>query len=83
MNKQQMKRLVGRVIGWFLVLLGIIGMIFPVLHGVIFFLAGLLILSKTSPWAKNLLQKLESRFPKVAKQMDKLREHPKLKRIIP
>ncbi|MDA8354379.1 MAG: hypothetical protein M0Z65_14610 [Firmicutes bacterium] len=83
MNKKRLKRIIGRIIGWILIIMGVIGTLFPVLHGVIFLLAGLLILSKTSPWAKALLTKLETRYPKVSKQMDKLRKHPKLRRILP
>ncbi|SMO49671.1 PGPGW domain-containing protein [Melghirimyces algeriensis] len=83
MNKKMFKQMVGLVLGWFFILLGIIGMLLPFLHGILFFLAGMLILSKTSPWAKNLLVKMENRFPVITKQLDKLRKHPKLKRILP
>ncbi|MDR6224988.1 DUF454 family protein [Desmospora profundinema] len=77
------KRWIYRFIGWFLLILGILGMVLPVLHGFTFFVIGLLILSKSSPWARRLLQKVETRYPKLAEQVEKWRNHPRLKRMMP
>ncbi|GGE15026.1 hypothetical protein GCM10011571_15690 [Marinithermofilum abyssi] len=83
MGNQRLKRITGQVIGWVFIFLGILGLFLPVLQGFLFLILGLLILSKTTPWAKKLLDKLETRFPKVGKAMEKLRKHPRLKRFIP
>ncbi|MFC4076676.1 DUF454 family protein [Salinithrix halophila] len=83
MTKKRFKIICGQILGWFFVLLGIAGIILPVLHGVVFLMLGFLILSKTSPWAKRMLDRLEARYPLVSKQMNKLREHPRLKRLLP
>jgi uncharacterized membrane protein YbaN (DUF454 family) len=77
------KRWITRLIGWFFLILGLLGMVLPVLHGFAFFVIGLLILSKSSPWARRLLEKVETRFPRLSEQIKKWRDHPRLKRIIP
>ena len=42
--------------GWVLVLLGIIGLIMPIMPGWIFLIPGLVILSDYLPWARRLLE---------------------------
>lgn len=83
MSKITIKRLTGRIIGWFFIVLGLLGLVLPVLQGILFLLIGLMILSKTSPWAHNLFIKIEARYPKVSRQLNKWRESPGLKRILP
>lgn len=41
--------------GWVLVLLGIIGLIMPIMPGWIFLIPGLVIISDYWPWARRLL----------------------------
>lgn len=41
--------------GWVLVLLGIIGLIMPIMPGWIFLIPGLVIISDYWPWARQLL----------------------------
>ncbi|SDW11968.1 hypothetical protein SAMN05444487_101329 [Marininema mesophilum] len=83
MTKERMKYIGSQILGWFFIILGIIGLFLPVLQGVIFLMLGFLILSKTSPWAKRKLDQFEKRHPLIAKQMNRLRKHPRLKRILP
>ncbi len=56
--------------GWAFIVLGIAGLFLPILQGILFLLIGLLILSTEYVWAHSLLQKLRTRFPKIAGQMD-------------
>ena len=42
-------------LGWFLTVLGIIGLILPIMPGWVFLIPGLVILSDYFPWAKRLL----------------------------
>lgn len=51
--------------GWFFIVLGVVGLFLPVLQGVLFLLIGLVILSAEYHWARRLLAKLRSRFPKL------------------
>ncbi|GGA35954.1 hypothetical protein GCM10007416_06030 [Kroppenstedtia guangzhouensis] len=83
MNKRKVKRLAGRIIGWFFIVLGVFGLVLPFLQGVLFILIGLMVLSKTSSWAHDLVIKLETRYPKVGRQLNKWRKYPGLKRILP
>ncbi|MCH5583905.1 PGPGW domain-containing protein [Shimazuella sp. AN120528] len=58
--------------GYFFLILGVIGAILPIMQGWFFFLIGLVMLSKTTPWARRWLHKLRLRFPKLASKADKL-----------
>ncbi|MFC4546082.1 PGPGW domain-containing protein [Paenactinomyces guangxiensis] len=59
------------ILGWTFLILGILGMVFPVLQGLLFTIIGLFILSDYSPWAKRLLQKLRNRYPKMSAKSDR------------
>lgn len=48
-------------------LLGVAGIFLPVLNGIIFLIAGLLLLSLYSPWAKDLLNRLGKTHPQAEK----------------
>jgi uncharacterized membrane protein YbaN (DUF454 family) len=67
---EQVKRIWLTLGGYFFLLLGVIGCILPVIQGWFFFLIGLMLLSKTTPWAKRWMHKLRQRFPKVADKAD-------------
>lgn len=68
--KTRLKRIGLLTAGWFFIVLGIVGLVLPVLQGILFLLIGLLILSTEYVWAHNLLHKLRQRFPRIAAQMD-------------
>lgn len=59
------------VLGYLFLFLGVIGAILPILQGWLFFLIGLTLLAKTTPWARRCLQKLRMRFPAIAAKADK------------
>ena len=69
-TKSRLKRVAIHVIGWGLILLGILGLVLPILQGFLFLLVGLFVLSSVSPWAERLLHKLRKRFPKTSKKVD-------------
>ncbi len=50
-------------LGWFFVVLGIIGLFLPILQGVLFILIGLAILSSRSETIQRILKYLEKRYP--------------------
>jgi uncharacterized membrane protein YbaN (DUF454 family) len=50
-----LSRIVRHFWGWFLVILGVAGLILPIMPGWIFLIPGLVILSDYFPWAKKLL----------------------------
>ena len=62
------KRLAVLALGWFFVLLGIVGLFLPILQGILFILIGLIILSSEYMWAHRLLEKLKARFPAISRK---------------
>jgi uncharacterized protein len=68
--KPRNKRIVVQIAGWSFILLGIVGLILPVLQGLLFILVGVIILSSQYAWARVLLAKLRKRFPKVGRLAD-------------
>jgi uncharacterized membrane protein YbaN (DUF454 family) len=59
------KRIALIILGWLFIALGIVGLFLPVLQGVLFLLVGLVILSAEYHWARKLLEKVRTRFPKL------------------
>lgn len=57
------KRVMVYILGWGFILLGIVGLFLPILQGLVFLLIGLLILSKESRLARNLIHRIRNRFP--------------------
>jgi uncharacterized membrane protein YbaN (DUF454 family) len=57
------KRIGLLIVGWFFIVLGILGLFLPILQGVLFILIGLAILSTRSEIIKRFLKHLEERYP--------------------
>lgn len=69
-----MKRAAVIASGWFLVLLGSVGLFLPILPGVLLLILGLTILSVEYEWARRWLAALRRRFPVVGR---KAQENPR------
>jgi uncharacterized protein len=59
------KRIAIITTGWLFIALGIAGLFLPFLQGILFLLIGLVILSTEHHWARRLLGRLRTRFPKL------------------
>ncbi len=57
-------------LGWFFVVLGILGIFLPILQGILFLMIGMFLLSRESDWAKAELEALKIRYPKLAAKYD-------------
>lgn len=68
------KRIGLLIIGWFFIVLGILGLFLPILQGILFILIGLAILSSRSETIKRLLKHLEERYPRYHKKVEVWRE---------
>lgn len=68
--RSRLKRVAIHIAGWAFILLGILGLVLPILQGILFILVGLILLSSVSPWADRLLQKLRKRFPRISSTLD-------------
>jgi len=70
-----MKKILIYVVGWTFIAIGIVGLVLPILQGVLFICVGLLILSKEMPWADRMLLKLRKRFPKIGGILEDARNY--------
>jgi len=61
------------IAGWGFILLGVAGLLLPILPGVLFVLLGLAILSTEYAWAHRWLTSLGARFPKVHRAAERAR----------
>jgi Ca2+-transporting ATPase len=68
-----LKRIVVLALGWLFVLVGIAGLFLPVLQGILFLLVGLLILANEYLWARKLIARARSRFPRLDKWLSQAR----------
>ena len=59
-----------KLAGWSLVSFGVVGIILPFLHGMIFLLLGVFIMREQYVWAHNALGPLQRRFPGMMARMD-------------
>ena len=50
------------VVGWGLIILGIIGLFLPFMQGIVLIMAGLALLSKDRPWARRWLERAKARW---------------------
>jgi uncharacterized membrane protein YbaN (DUF454 family) len=62
---QQVKRIALQILGWMFVLLGIAGLVLPVLQGILFLMIGLYLLSREYAWARRWGEKLRDRYPEI------------------
>ena len=67
---RSLKRYVILGLGWFFVVLGILGIFLPILQGILFLLIGFILLSRESEWAQRQLDNLRKRYPKFAEKYD-------------
>jgi len=60
-----MKGILLEIVGWTFIVAGIAGLFLPILPGIIFLLAGLVILSTRHHWARRWITRLRERFPQA------------------
>ena len=68
-----MKRIALIIVGWVFLLLGIIGLVLPVIQGVLCIMIGLAILSTRSEFIKRQLERLEKRYPEHYRKVTEAR----------
>lgn len=65
-----MIRVVLLLLGYGFILLGLVGIVAPILPGWIFVFVGLVILAKQAPWARRTLEWFKARHPWVRRMID-------------
>ncbi len=63
-------RWIATVLGYAFLLLGILGLVLPFLQGILFLVVGLLLLSRSTPWAERVLARLRARYPQAGRAAD-------------
>lgn len=66
-----MKNFLLQGLGYLFLVLGLLGMVLPILQGFLFLAIGLIILAKTAPWAERLLDRFRKRHPDAGRLIDK------------
>lgn len=66
-----MKIILLQALGYLFLVLGVLGMVLPILQGFLFLAIGLIILAKTAPWAERLLERFRKRYPQGGALIDK------------
>lgn len=62
---KHIKRISIQTVGFSMLLLGVAGVLLPLLNGIVFLIFGLVLLSLYSPLAKRILRYLGSKHPKA------------------
>lgn len=65
-----MKTIMLQVVGYAFLVLGVIGLVVPILQGFLFLAIGMIILGKTAPWAERLLERFRQRYPRAGGIID-------------
>lgn len=65
-----MRRWLKISVGWAFVVLGLVGLVLPILQGVLFLAVGLGILAQESAWARMRLEELRRRYPLLSEKFD-------------
>jgi uncharacterized membrane protein YbaN (DUF454 family) len=69
-----LKKLMFLIIGWSFLILGIFGLFLPFLQGILFIMIGLAILSSQSKRIRDLLKKMEKRYPHLHQRVEVWKE---------
>ena len=64
------KRVIVLALGWGFIVLGVIGLVVPILQGILFLLIGLALLSSESETARRILERLRARYPGLSERID-------------
>jgi uncharacterized membrane protein YbaN (DUF454 family) len=59
-----------KLLGFSLLVLGVIGLVLPILQGALFLALGLFVLRDQYPWARRWMGKLEARFPRMMAKVE-------------
>lgn len=70
-NWPRVKPILLQVLGYFFLVLGVLGLFLPILQGFLFLFVGLIILARHAPWARRLLDYIRKRYPRLGQVIDK------------
>jgi len=70
----QGKKAVRITLGVVFIVLGLLGLVFPVLQGWLFLAIGALLLSKDVPFFQRVISWIRDRFPRISRKAEKIQE---------
>jgi hypothetical protein len=65
-SQKPLKRFAVVALGWVLILLGIVGLVLPVVPGAVLMVVGVLMVNPKCVWLRRMLEKCRVRFPVLA-----------------
>lgn len=71
--KRELRRITTLILGWILILLGVVGLFLPVLQGLLFIALGVYVLSRESTKAKKLYHSFVDRYPNLRDRIERLK----------
>ena len=74
-----MNRFWRHTVGWFFVVLGVIGCFLPILQGLLFMLIGFLVLAPEVPFIHRILLRLKEKYPEIFRRAEEMQEQLKAK----
>ncbi len=69
-----MSRLVRIILGSLLLLLGLVGLVLPILQGWLFLAVGGFLLVREVPFLRRFVEKLKTRFPQIERVSKRLKD---------
>jgi uncharacterized protein len=70
-SRARLKVILWQALGYFFLVLGVLGMFLPILQGFLFLFVGLIILARHAPWAERLLNYLRQKSPRLDRAIAK------------
>ncbi len=65
-------RWLAQILGYGFLVLGVAGLVLPFLQGILFIVVGLLLLARSAPWARRLLERIQQRYPRLRRPAEAL-----------
>lgn len=72
-RRPRWKRLLILIAGWFFIVLGILGLVLPILQGILFLAIGSYLLSLESVWVRQKMLQMQRRYPKLGATLEEAR----------
>jgi uncharacterized protein len=70
-SRARLKIILWQALGYFFLVLGVLGTFLPILQGFLFLAIGLIILARHAPWAERLLNYLRQKSPRLDRAIAK------------
>jgi uncharacterized membrane protein YbaN (DUF454 family) len=73
-NVSQDRKVLRITLGIIFIVLGLLGLVFPILQGWLFLAVGALLLSRYVPFFERIISWIRNRFPRIGRKAEKIQE---------